>query len=179
MDTENFKTNWYVITGGPSSGKTTTVNLLATRGYKTTVEHARHYIETQQISGKTVEEIKKNQIIFQHNVLDMQVAQEQALSPDETIFLDRAIPDALAYYRFLGLPEDKKIHEAMRKVSYKKVFILDPLPLVQDSVRTEDESAQQSIHRLLTEVYESLPFPVVRVPVLPAEERVDFILKNL
>ena len=37
------QTNWYVITGGPGSGKTTTVNLLKERGYITTFEHARHY----------------------------------------------------------------------------------------------------------------------------------------
>lgn len=175
----NLKTNWYVITGGPSSGKTTTVNLLNTRGYKTTIEHARHYIETLQVRGKTVEEIRKNQIVFQNGVLDMQIAEEHELSRDEVVFLDRAIPDALAYYRFLGLPDDEKILEAMHKVSYKKIFILDPLPLVNDSVRTEDEVAQKKIHQLLTEVYESLSFPVIHVPVLPPEERVDFILKNL
>jgi predicted ATPase len=31
------QTNWYVITGGPSSGKTTTINILTARGYKTTI----------------------------------------------------------------------------------------------------------------------------------------------
>lgn len=179
MDNHGSKTNWYVITGGPSSGKTTTVNLLAERGYKITIEHARHYIETQQITGKTIEEIKKNQVEFQRSILDMQIAQESEISPDDIVFLDRAIPDALAYYRFLGLPEDKKIHDAVRKAPYKKVFILDPLPLVKDSVRTEDESAQKKIHGLLKVAYESLSFPTVPVPVLPPEERVDFILKNL
>lgn len=179
MDNHKSKTNWYVITGGPSSGKTTTVNLLASRGYKTTIEHARHYIETMQVMGKTVEEIRKNQSVFQQGVLDMQIAQEHELSPDETVFLDRAIPDALAYHRFLGLPEDEKIREAMHKVSYRKVFILDPLPLVQDSVRTEDEIAQKKIHALLKETYGSLPSPIIQIPVLPPEERVDFILKNL
>ncbi|MBF9334791.1 AAA family ATPase [Microbacterium lacticum] len=34
-------TRWHVVTGGPSSGKTTTVNLLRGRGYTTTIEHAR------------------------------------------------------------------------------------------------------------------------------------------
>ncbi len=179
MNNRNSKTNWYVITGGPSSGKTTTVNLLSARGYKTTIEHARHYIETEQVVGKTVEEIRKNQVVFQQSVLDMQITQESELSLDEIVFLDRAIPDALAYYRFLGLPEDEKIREAMNKVSYKKVFILDPLPLVKDSVRTEDEIAQKKIHQLLAETYESLAFPVTHVPVLPSEDRVDFILKNL
>lgn len=173
------QTNWYVITGGPSSGKTTTVNLLSKRGYKTTIEHARHYVDTQIVTGKTVEEVRRNQREFQLGVLEMQIEQERSLSPDEVVFLDRAIPDARAYYRFLGLPEDEKLTEALKTVSYKKVFILDPLPLVNDYARTEDEAAQKRIHDLLTEVYESLPFPVVRAPVLPQEERVDFILDNL
>lgn len=179
MNGNPFKTNWYVITGGPSSGKTTTVNMLKAHGYKTTIEHARHYIETQKISGKTVEEIRKNQLVFQQGVLDMQIAEEQELLPDETVFLDRAIPDALAYYRFLGLLEDEKIREAMSRATYKKVFILDPLPLVKDSVRTEDETAQKKIHQILLETYKSLPSPIIQVPVLPPEDRVDFILKNL
>ena len=57
---KELKTNWNVITGGPCTGKTTVINLLSERGYKTTIEHARHYIDTQKIKGKTVEEIKEN-----------------------------------------------------------------------------------------------------------------------
>jgi len=172
-------TEWYVITGGPSSGKTTTVEILKKRGYKTTIEHARHYIDTERITGKTTEEIRANQLVFQRGVLNMQIEQEQALSPKDIVFLDRALPDALAYYHFLNLPEDKTLGKVLVEASYKKVFILDPLPLQNDYARTEDESAQKRIHELLTEVYESLPFPVVHVPVLPPEERVNFILKNL
>ncbi len=172
-------TNWYVITGGPSSGKTTTVNLLKGRGYHTTIEHARHYLDTQRAKGRTVKEIRKHQREFQLGVVDMQVEQERSISPDDLVFLDRAIPDALAYYRFLGLHVDQKLKKALDNVSYKKIFILDCLTLVPDYARTEDETAQRKIHRLLTDVYESLPFPVVHVPILPPEERVDLILKNL
>ncbi len=173
------QTNWYVVTGGPGSGKTTTVNLLKARGYKTTIEHARHYLDTQRLNGKTVGEVRKNQMEFQLGILDMQIEQERALSPDDLIFLDRAIPDALAYYHFLNLPEDEKLLEALRTIAYKKVFILDCLPLVRDYARTEDEAAQKKIHALLIEVYESLGFPIIQVPVFPPEQRVDFILKNL
>ena len=173
------ETNWYVITGGPGSGKTTTVNILKERGYITTFEHARHYLDTQRLKGKTIEEVRKNQSEFQLGVLDMQIEQENQILPEVLVFLDRAIPDALAYYRFLNLPEDEKLTEALLTVSYKKVFLLDCLPLVKDYARNEDEIAQKKIHALLSEVYESLPFPVIHVPVLPPGERVDFILKNL
>ncbi|MBL7914304.1 MAG: ATP-binding protein [Bacteroidia bacterium] len=174
-----IKTNWYVITGGPSSGKTTTVNILKDRGYITTIEHARHYLDTQRLKGRTVEEVRKNQIEFQTGVLEMQLEQEREISPDVQVFLDRAIPDALAYYRFLDLPVDQKLLDALANVSYKKIFILDYLPLVTDYARTEDVKAQRQIHDLITEVYESLPFLIVKIPVLQPDQRVDYILNNL
>jgi len=116
------QTNWYVITGGPSSGKTTTVNLLKERGYITTIEHARHYLDTQRLKGKTIEEVRKNQAKFQLGVLNMQIEQESQILPELLVFLDRAIPDALAYYRFLNIAEDEKLTRALLEVSYKKVF---------------------------------------------------------
>jgi len=176
---KGIQTNWYVITGGPGSGKTTTVNLLKERGYITTFEHARHYLDTQRLKGRTVEETRKNQREFQLGVLNMQIEQEREIAPDVLVFLDRAIPDALAYYRFLNLPVDEKLTDALKSVSYKKIFVLDSLPMKNDYARNEDEAAQKIIHDLLVEVYESLHFPVLHVPVLPPEERVDFILKNL
>ena len=109
----------------------------------------------------------------------MQIEQEASISPDEIVFLDRALPDTLAYYRFLNLPVDERLNDVLKKVAYKKIFILDFLPLVNDYARSENRDAQKEIHELITEVYESLPFPVIHVPVLEPEERVNFILKNL
>ena len=179
MEKQNKTTNWFVITGGPSTGKTTVINLLTERGYKTTIEHARHYIDTMKEEGRTVEEIRTNKRKFQLGVLDMQIEQEAELSPSETVFLDRAIPDAMAYYRFMKLEYDKILLDAMKEVAYKKIFILDRLPFVNDYARTEDEQAQKLIHQLIIEVYQSLEFPVVFVPVISPDERVEFILKNL
>lgn len=179
MGDKTRKTNWYVITVGPGSGKTTTVNLLKERGFKTTIEHARHYLDTKRVTGQTVEEVKKNQIEFQLGVLEMQIEQENSLKDGDIIFLDRAIPDSLAYYLFVKIPPDNRLLEALAKVAYRKVFILDRLPLVNDYARTEDEKAQIEIHDLLTKVYESLPFPIVHVPVLEPNQRVEFILNNL
>lgn len=173
------ETNWCVITGGPSSGKTTTVNILRERGYVTTIEHARHYIDTQRVTGRTVEEIRANQLAFQRGVLDMQIEEEEGLDPKALVFLDRALPDALAYYRFLGLEPDADYLSLIRPGVYRAVFVLDLLPLAADYARTEDRAAQIEIHRLLTEVYTKLGYHTRAVPPLPAEDRVDYILAAL
>ena len=173
------RTNWCVITGGPSSGKTTTVDLLKTRGFETTIEHARHFLDTQRVGGRSVQEIRSNQAAFQLGILDMQIEQEAALDPDALVFLDRALPDALAYYRFLDLPPHPRLLEALRTASYRKVFLLDLLPLVSDYARTEDGTAQRQIHDLLRDVYVELGNVVTAVPVLPQEERVNYILAHM
>ena len=122
-------TNWYVITGGPSSGKTTTVDLLRARGYRTAIEDARLYIDLQRLGGRTVEEIRGRQVEFQRNVLAMQLAQEASLDRDELVFLDRAVPDSLVYYRFLGIEPDAALLDAIVRSRYRKVFVMDLLPL--------------------------------------------------
>lgn len=172
-------TNWHVITGGPSSGKTTMIRLLAQRGYCTTIEHARHLIDTQRITGRTVDEIRSNQREFQRAVLMMQLRQEQALDPDELCFLDRALPDSLAYYRYLELEPEPELLAALKTASYRKVFALDLLPLAKDYARTESVLAQHRIHALLIEVYEELGCVVEKVPVLPVEARLEFILSRV
>lgn len=179
MEMKGANTNWYVITGGPSTGKTTVINMLAERGYKTTIEHARHYIDTMRIEGHTVEEIRNNKRQFQLGVLDMQIEQEAAIQPQDLVFLDRAIPDAMAYYQFLMLDYDEKLLNAVKNTSYKKIFILDRLPFTKDYARTEDEEDQKKIHQLIIDVYTSLGFPIVTCPVLPPNERVEFILNNI
>lgn len=182
MDTINhkeIKTNWYVITGGPCTGKTTVVELLAKRGYMTIAEQARHYINTQKIKGRTVEEIRNNKEQFQLDILNLQIREESTLDVNQIAFLDRALPDAMAYYEFLGLKYDNGLVAMCKKFCYQKVFVLDRLPLINDYARLEDEDEQIRIHNLIIEVYSRFPCPVVQVPVLPPDERVDFIVQNL
>lgn len=176
---KKLKTNWNVITGGPCTGKTTIINLLSERGYKTTIEHARHYIDTQKIKGRTVEEIRENKRQFQLGVLDMQIKQEAQLNINDEVFLDRALPDTMAYYQFLGLEYDEALINAVNNASYKKIFVLAPLPYVGDYARTENKNDQKIIHDLIIDVYSSLRFPIVFVPILSPNDRIDFILSNI
>ncbi|WP_026716878.1 AAA family ATPase [Flavobacterium gelidilacus] len=182
MDSKTNSTiqkNWYVITGGPSTGKTTVIDLLQKQGYTTTIEHARHYIDTMRNEGHSVDEIRNNKRKFQLGVLDMQIEQEASIKTKNIVFLDRAIPDALAYYQFLELDYDEKLINAIKEVSYKKIFILDRLPFTKDYARTENEEDQEKIHQLIIDVYRDLGFPIVFVPVVSPLERVKYILDNV
>ncbi|KXC04928.1 ATP/GTP-binding protein [Microbacterium hominis] len=104
------------MTGGPSSGKTTTVNLLRDRGDATTIEHARHCSDLQRITGRSTAEVRARQGEFHCAVVDVQIAQERAARPQQAVFLDRALPDSLAYHRFLGLEPDLALLDALTGV---------------------------------------------------------------
>lgn len=94
-------------------------------------------------------------------------------------FLDRALPDSLAYYRYLELEPEPELLAALEVASYRKVFALDLLPLAPDYARTESVPAQHRIHAILIEVYEELGYLVEKVPVLPVEQRLEFILSRI
>lgn len=148
-------------------------------GFKTTEELARHYIDLQQINGRSVDEIRSNQRQFQHKVLNLQIDLERRLDPQQLTFLDRGLPDELAYYKYFNLPPDEKLVEYLEYAKYRKIYIMDLLPLCADYARTEDAEAQKAIHQLIIDTYKNRSEPVVMVPVLPPKERVQFILDDL
>ena len=115
-----------------------------------------------------------------HGILKLvgETLAELQLDPQQTVFLDRALPDSLAYYRFLGLAPGTALLGALAGARYATVFLLDLLPLASDYARTEDPAAQRRIHDLLGLVYQELGFPVVTVPALAPDARVDFILER-
>lgn len=131
------------------------------------------------MNGRSVEEIRSNQRQFQHKVLNLQIDLERRLDPQELTFLDRGLPDELAYYKYFNLPPDEKLVEYLKNAKYKKIFIMDLLPLCADYARTEDAEAQKALHQLIIDTYKSRSEPVVMVPVLPPKERVQFILNDL
>jgi predicted ATPase len=63
---------------------------------------------------------------------------------------------------------------------YASVFLLDRLPFVRKkALGPEDDASATYIDEWLARDYSTLGYRVVRVPVLPPEERVAFILERL
>lgn len=173
-----IQTNWHVITGAPSCGKTTLINLLADRGFKTAPEGARLYLERELADGRSLEQIRSNHTVTEGGIAKMQLEIERGLRPEERIFLDRAIPDSLAWYRVFGLNPNDLLPECFHH-RYASIFLLDPLPLQQNGLRYKDTALQGFTDAWHARDYSALGYSITRVPVLSPQERLAFILSEL
>lgn len=174
-----MKNNWYVITGAPCSGKTTTLEFLEKKGYKVFYEWARVYINQEMEKGKTLEEIRKDEIEFQRKILQLKIDFEKTLPKKELIFMERGIPDSTAYLKMCGVKKDKTLQEALKNCSYQKVFLLELFKYEKDYARKESQEEAILLENLLEKSYNDLGFSVVRVPKMSVGKRARFIFNNL
>ncbi len=170
-------TNWCVLTGAPCSGKTSVIEGLADRGHQVVHEVARSYIDSQLAKGSSLSEIKADILAFERGILLEKVRIEKNLPRYRMVFLDRAVPDSIAYFQIEGLDieEPLKYSQALR---YRKVFLLDRLTFETDPVRSEDQALAARIEALLAKSYAMLGYEVIPVPVLTVGQRIDFVLRR-
>lgn len=177
--TRQMTPNWYVITGGPSCGKTTTLAELEKLGYATLPEAARVVIDEGIAAGSTIAQIRKDEIGFQDKVLKRKVDVENTQSKNALTFFDRGMHDTKAYlqmYDEVLTPEQSK---AIKNAQYKAVFLLDPLlKFENDYARTEDKEFTKKITGLLRQAYEDYTITVITVPILSPKKRAQFILEK-
>lgn len=169
--------NWYVITGGPCSGKSTILKALSKKGYSVIYEAARTFIDSEIKKGKTLSEIRKNELQFQKKVLQLKKNIENKLPKEKVIFLERGIPDTIAYFRLCGVKNKKILNNLSRYGKYKKVFLLELLDYKKDYARTEDLKQAQKIEKLLEESYKN--YEPIKVPKMSLAKRIDFIISKL
>lgn len=173
------KNNWYVITGAPSSGKTTVLQALEKKGYKVYEEWARVYIDSQMRKGKTLQEIRKDELKFQNKILKLKIDFEKTLLPSTTLFLDRGIPDSIAYMKLCNFKVNPQLDKAARECLYKKVFLMELLAYETDYARTESQEEAMVLDGLLEKAYTDLGMEVLRVPKMSVKKRMEFIINNL
>lgn len=180
----NTKPNWYVITGGPSSGKTTVLNELAKLGYIVNPEAARVLIDEEMAKGKSIEEIRGPtkggypEAEFQKKVLKIKIDVEKAAPKDKIVFFDRAIPDSIAYYQICGL-DPKEVLKSCRGKVYRKIFFLEQLPFDQDYARVEDAETIKKLNKLLKESYQNLGYEIIEIPAISVQKQVKKILTEM
>lgn len=187
------QTNWWIITGGPSTGKSTVIKNLATRGYRVMPEAARVYIDSGLDKGWTIEQIRADEVEFQIDVLRMKEKIEDQTPEDELIFWDRGLAgDSTAYLTLAERPRGTTLSiyaseiVTVAKKRYQGVFLLDQLPFYeQDYARVEDKVKSAQIHRRIGLVYETYGYKPIRIPVfsgneaVSVNERTQFIIDHI
>ncbi len=165
----------FVLTGGPGVGKTVLLDHLSSMGFETVREAARDVIQEQLLLDSDVLPWR-DQSTFQWHVLELQLRRESAAA-GPVVFIDRGIPDGIAYLRAYGLSLFTDMLEYARG-RYHGVFLIDPHgTYVDDTERKEDAEQALMLHGVIDATYRDLGYDPVRVPSMSVERRAEFILK--
>ncbi len=168
---------WYVVTGAPSSGKTSLVNEIAARGFQVIPEQSRLLIDRARTKGKTAEQVRSDVKEFQKKIMNMKLEIERNMTKDRIIFFDTGIPTNMTYWQLHNM--DTKRIENIASNRYKKVFFLEPLKYKKDYARLEDEKTVKKLSKMILENYQNFGYEIVKIPAIPLEQRVELVISNM
>ena len=171
-----------VITGGPGTGKTSVIEALEKKGYFCFHEVSREIIKEAQQQG--IDQLfLENPVLFSEKLLEGRIRQyeEAQEMTSSVVFLDRGVPDVVAYMNYFGNDYPPLFKEVCSQFRYDKVFILPPWKKIykEDNERYETYDQAIAIHDALADTYDLEGYKPVEVPCGSVKERTEFIIKNL
>lgn len=178
----NLKPKIITITGGPGTGKTSVIKALMDSNHLCYDEISR------QVTLKAREEgidqlFLTNPLLFSEKLLEGRTHQflQAKKEKESVVFLDRGIPDVLAYMDYIDDTYPKAFIEACETHKYDAVFMLPPWEAIftSDSERYENFSQSKIIHQHLAKTYKKFGYKLLEVPFGTVAERVNFILQTL
>lgn len=171
-----------VIIGGPGSGKSTLLDALAAEGFGCYPEISREVTLEARKNG--VEQLFLEQpLLFSELLLEGRIKQfrEAQADPAEVVFIDRGLPDVVAYMHYIGDSYPAHFDAACREHRYTHIFVLPPWEAIYTSDEARYESFEQAekIHEHLMETYAGYGYTMTEVPKDSVERRVAFVLDAL
>ncbi len=174
-----MSTKRIVITGGPGTGKTSIINELIRRDISCLEEISRQVTLDARNNG--VEQLFLTKpLLFSELLLKGRKAQFMEADKIETdyVFLDRGIPDVVAYMDYIGDNYPELFTEACQTNIYDYVFILAPWQeiFISDAERYENYDQAVEIHHHLVNTYTKYNYKLIDVPFNSIKARTDYIL---
>ena len=173
---------FFILTGGPGSGKSTLIAALAARGIRTMPESGRAIIQDQvAISGNALPWGDRG--AFAELMLSWEMrSYREALMGDGPVVFDRGVPDVLGYLRLCGLAVPAHIERAAQVFRYhRRVFIAPPWAEIfgKDAERKQSFEEAQATYAALADTYMRLKYELIALPLASVEERADFVLGEI
>lgn len=173
---------FFVVTGGPGSGKTTLIEALVAKGLQAMPEAGRAVILHQTAIGGSALPWR-NRVAFAEAMLGCDLRSFQdACDGGETVVFDRGLPDLVGYLTLCGLPVPAHICEAARSFRYNRhVFIAPPWPEIyrQDGERKQSAEEAHKTFDAMVRAYTDFGYELTHLPLAPAPDRVAFVLKRI
>ena len=173
---------FYIITGGPGSGKTTLIDSLRSRNYASSIEAGRGIIQDQMlIHGRALPWL--DPLLFAELMLAWEMRSYHiAKQSSGPVFFDRGVPDVLGYLRLTNIPAPEHMRKAAGEFRYNRtVFLAPPWPEIfrQDLERKQDFDEAQRTYDALVSTYNGLRYALIELPRIGVKERCQFILDYL
>jgi predicted ATPase len=173
--------SFFVITGGPGSGKTTLIDALERKGFARTIEAGRGVIQDQMAIGGPAlpwrDPAAFAELMLGWEIRSYRMAERQA----GPVFFDRGVPDVVGYLRLMRLPVPAHVEKAADVFRYeRRVFVAPPWREIftQDAERRQDFAEAERTCDALTETYVRLGYEPVVVPRVPVAERMQFVIER-
>lgn len=170
------------IIGGPGTGKSTLINALKSEGFLCYDEISRQIIIQAQQDG--VDQLfLTDPLLFSQKLLEGRTKQflDASQEPQSSVFLDRGIPDVLAYMDYIGDNYPQYFIDACNTYKYDTIFVLAPWKaiFVSDNERYENFEQAVKIHEYLLETYKRFGYTLIDVPFGSIKNRAQFIVEAL
>lgn len=177
--TRHLMKAFFVITGGPGSGKTTLIDALERAGYARTVEAGRGIIQDQAaIDGPALP--WRDPAAFAELMLGWEMrSYRMAARQPGPVFFDRGVPDVIGYLRLMRVAVPAHIEKAAEVFRYRRgVFIAPPWREIftQDTERRQDFTEAERTYAALAETYAGLGYELVELPRTGVAERLKFVV---
>ncbi|MEZ4854312.1 AAA family ATPase [Flavobacterium sp.] len=177
-----MKKELIVIAGGPSTGKSTLLKALEASNFICYPEISREVIKEAQEQG--IDQLfLEDPLLFSEKLLNGRIKQyNEAMQENETVvFLDRGIPDVLAYLNYKGDKYPQKFVQACECYQYSKIFVLPPWQEIYTTDTERYETFEQAtiIQQHLINTYESFGYNLIHLPKDTVENRLAIILEHL